>query len=124
MYTFLAGGVVVGTSADLVMQPHVACAAGCVAGLVASLWYSILIRAVHRRLGVHDTCGVHNLHGMPGLLGGLVAVVATLLASEDGYGPGLYRLYPHCAPEQGSPELTRVQAVMPGKYSSFWIIRF
>ena len=29
-----------------------------------------------------DTCGVHNLHGLPGVFSGLVSAIAAAVASE------------------------------------------
>ena len=48
---------------------------------------------------LHDTCGVNNLHGVPGILAGLISVLMAFLASEDAYGPGLYTAFPAMAPE-------------------------
>ena len=32
------------------------------------------------QLGLRDTCGVHNLHGLPGILGGVVAALTLVVA--------------------------------------------
>ena len=37
-------------------------------------------------LGLRDTCGVHNLHGIPGILGGLVAALVSLTSYQDNKG--------------------------------------
>ena len=38
------------------------------------------------KLKIHDTCGVNNLHGMPGLFAGIVGAVAAAMATVDGWG--------------------------------------
>ena len=50
-------------------------------------WFSFLIAqpAINRSLGIHDTCGVHNLHGMPGILAGIVGAITAAVASEADY---------------------------------------
>ena len=49
-----------------------ALAVGLAAGAVTTLGYAYVQPALEKKIGLGDTCGVHNLHGMPGVLGGLV----------------------------------------------------
>ena len=37
-------------------------------------------------IGLHDTCGVNNLHGMPGVLAGICGVIVAAFASDEQYG--------------------------------------
>ena len=41
--------------------------------------------AINRKMGIHDTCGVHNLHGMPGMLAAIVGAVTAACATEHDY---------------------------------------
>lgn len=43
---------------------------------------------LEEKLKIQDTCGVHNLHGMPGILGAIVGAVTAALATKDIYGDG------------------------------------
>lgn len=38
------------------------------------------------KLGLHDTCGVHNLHGTPGVFSGLLSVLFSYLSTPEKYG--------------------------------------
>lgn len=55
------------------------------------------------KLKIHDTCGVHNLHGMPGVLAGLVGVLMAGIATEDQYHQSLYHIFPARAAENATP---------------------
>jgi len=70
----LAGGVAIGATCNVV-APVVAFGIGLLAGAVCVIGYVFVQPALESRLKVVDTCCVHNLHGMPGLLGGLIAIL-------------------------------------------------
>lgn len=79
----LAGGVAIGATCNLV-APAGAFGVGLLAGAVCVVGYVFVQPALQTRLKLVDTCGVHNLHGMPGLVGGLfaIAVVPGIAAAQ------------------------------------------
>ncbi len=79
----LAGGVIIGASAGIFTNPGAALIVGAFGGVVSSLCFSYLHDYLKKRIGLHDTAGVHNLHGIPGLLGGLISGVAVAVYNSD-----------------------------------------
>jgi ammonium transporter Rh len=69
----LAGGVAIGATCNVVSAP-MAFGVGALAGIICVVGYAFIQPALQTKLKKVDTCGVHNLHGMPGLLGGIVAI--------------------------------------------------
>jgi ammonium transporter Rh len=70
----LAGGVAIGATCNVIPVAF-AFAIGMFSGALCVFGYAFVQPRIQRTLKIVDTCGVHNLHGMPGLLGGLAAVV-------------------------------------------------
>ncbi|CAL7939452.1 unnamed protein product [Xylocopa violacea] len=94
----LAGGVAVGTAAGMMCEPIGALVVGSLAGLLSVLGYKYLTPLIQKRLRIHDTCGVHNLHGMPGVLAGIFGALMAGLATEATYDYSLYEIFPARAP--------------------------
>jgi len=70
----LAGGIAIGASADLVTTPGGALLVGAIAATVSMFGFTSIGPFLKRKLKLQDSCGVHNLHGMPGIVGGLASV--------------------------------------------------
>jgi ammonium transporter Rh len=70
----LAGGVAIGSTCDRVSLP-VAFAIGAVAGLISTFGFAVIQSRLQKDLRMVDTCGVTNLHGAPGLWGGVAALI-------------------------------------------------
>ncbi len=70
----LAGGVAIGSTCDKVSLP-VAFFIGAVAGFASTFGFAVIQEKLQKGLRLVDTCGVSNLHGIPGLLGGLAALI-------------------------------------------------
>ncbi|KAH7730067.1 CBN-RHR-1 protein [Aphelenchoides avenae] len=90
----LAGGVAIGTTANVVLNPSHALIVGTVAGALSVVGYEYITPFMDRRLKIQDTCGVHNLHGMPGVLAGLIGVLLVLVYNPERYGRSLTTIYP------------------------------
>uniref|UniRef100_A0A8C1H8U9 Rh family, C glycoprotein a n=2 Tax=Cyprinus carpio TaxID=7962 RepID=A0A8C1H8U9_CYPCA len=78
----LAGGVAMGTAAEFMITPYGSLIVGFCCGIISTFGY--LVITVSRR--IQDTCGVHNLHAMPGVLGAVVGAITAATASESVYG--------------------------------------
>ncbi|XP_074895632.1 ammonium transporter Rh type B [Buteo buteo] len=96
----LAGAAMMGMAGEMLVTPFGALVAGFLAGLIPPLGFRFLMPVLCSRLKIQDTCGVHNVHGLPGILGALLGTLLTALATADAYGGRLEFLFPLVA--QGS----------------------
>jgi ammonium transporter Rh len=69
----LAGGVAIGATCNLTMGPADPLIIGLLAGILSTIGFN-RIQPIVESYGIHDTCGINNLHGMPSILGGLASV--------------------------------------------------
>jgi len=98
----LAGGVAVGSSSDLVIDPWGALLIGAVAGFVSVYGYVKIQPALKEKFGLDDTCGVHNLHGIPGIIGALGGVISAANAGTDEYGVNICTVFAQRAPKDNA----------------------
>ncbi|KAM3871762.1 rh50-like protein [Diretmus argenteus] len=110
----LAGGVTVGASVDMMITPAVAFALGIMGCTACMLGYKYLSPFLARHLRIQDQCGIHNLHGLTGLISCAAGIGAILTAKEEVYGPSMYQIFTHRAPIAGDPKLLELQKLIPG----------
>lgn len=70
----LAGGVAIGATCDFATHPQ-AIVIGLIAGVISTVGFAVLQNKQQNFHKIVDTCGVSNLHGLPGIFGGLCAIV-------------------------------------------------
>lgn len=77
----LAGGVTIGATASIV-GPFGAGVLGIMAGALSTMAFShsSIFKSV-------DSCGIHNLHGLPGLLGGVFSIVSPVFYNDTNLAP-------------------------------------
>ncbi|KAM8986487.1 ammonium transporter Rh type B isoform 1-T1 [Ara ararauna] len=93
----VAGAAVMGMAGEMLVTPFGALIAGFLAGLIPPLGFRFLTPFLCSRLKIQDTCGVHNIHGLPGVLGALLGTLLAALATADAYGGRLELVFPRVA---------------------------
>lgn len=53
---------------------------------------------IFSKIRISDTCGVHNLHGMPAVLSAIFSAIYAALATEAVYKTSLYAIFPAMQP--------------------------
>lgn len=110
----LAGGVTVGASVDMMISPAAAYALGIIGCTACFFGYRYLTPFLAQNMKIQDQCGIHNLHGLTGLISSTAGICAILLATEETYGPSMYQIFSHRAPPEGDPKLLELQQLIPG----------
>uniref|UniRef100_H2LZN9 Rh family, C glycoprotein a n=2 Tax=Oryzias latipes TaxID=8090 RepID=H2LZN9_ORYLA len=81
----LAGGVAMGTAAEFMITPYGSLIVGFCIGIISTFGYLYVTPFLEKRLKLQDTCGIHNLHAVPGMLGGFIGAIVAATASESVY---------------------------------------
>jgi len=108
----LAGGVAIGCSSDLVIGPWGALLIGFVAGTISTFGFKYLTPYLEKKIGLHDTAGIHNLHGMPGILGALGGIFSSYVAGVTVYGTQIGFMFPKRATSNAT--LAEELGILPG----------
>ncbi|CAD5223237.1 unnamed protein product [Bursaphelenchus okinawaensis] len=91
----LSGGVAIGSVANVVLYPHHALLVGTLAGLVSVVGHVFITpKLLEKRFQLYDTCGVHNLHGLPSLISGFCGVYLVLHYQPEEYAENIHTIYP------------------------------
>jgi ammonium transporter Rh len=81
----LAGGVAMGAAANMLCMPYGALIIGFFAGSLSTFGFHVITPFLDRVIGLKDTCGVHNLHGMPGVTGAIASIILSANAKKEDY---------------------------------------
>ncbi|XP_050666946.1 ammonium transporter Rh type B-B [Leptidea sinapis] len=88
----LAGGVAVGSVCNMFIGPGGAIAIGIGSGIISVLGYTYVTPALEK-IGIRDTCGVNNLHGMPAVFSGILSAGVAASATLQVYGTDLHGIF-------------------------------
>jgi ammonium transporter Rh len=80
----LAGGVAVGAVARMDIGLGWASVIGGTGGIISTLGYNFIQPLLLSKIGLHDSCGVNNLHGMPAIFGAVVSMIMVEARRDSG----------------------------------------
>lgn len=78
----LAGGVSIGCVANMNIGCSGAIGIGFVAGTISTYGFNVIQDKLDT-WGIHDTCGVHNLHAIPSVIGAVASVIVCLADRDN-----------------------------------------
>lgn len=89
----LAGGVAIGSVADLVTEPWAAMLIGFIGGVISSIGFQRIGPFLADKINLQDTCGVHSLHGLPGVYAAIVSAIYVAGIADKGYSQDQLAFY-------------------------------
>lgn len=102
----LSGGVVIAATCDLITNSGLAMLAGNIIGGISAIGFLKVNKSLQEKANLHDTCGVLFSHGIPAILGSILAMA---YPNEDFEAKG----------QIGGPLITLISAIATGALSGF-----
>ena len=87
----LAGGVIIGSSADMIKSGFAANLIGVLGGLFSTTLFNFA-PPILQKYGLHDVAGIFNLHCIPGILGGIFSTFCRSIWIDNCYFQQIYGL--------------------------------
>lgn len=75
-----------GAACDIIVKPYYAMLCGWGIGALSAFGYAYMGPWLKEKILLHDTCGIHNLHALPGVFGGIVSAIACNRDSIGSFG--------------------------------------
>jgi ammonium transporter Rh len=121
----LAGGVAIGSTANLNMNPVNAVFIGLAAGALSTAGYNFIQPYLQEKWKLHDTCGVHNLHAMPSLVGAIASVILAGYKQAEGrdHDADVYAMYGASWRQAVGMVLCILCAIITGAFTGY-VIQF
>ena len=86
----LAGGVSIGILAGTPLTAAGAMLVGSLAGALSTLGFAKITPWLYESIALHDTCGIHNLHGMPSVFGAFLSVaIPSVFPTASAFNPSV-----------------------------------
>uniref|UniRef100_A0AC35UIM6 Ammonium_transp domain-containing protein n=1 Tax=Rhabditophanes sp. KR3021 TaxID=114890 RepID=A0AC35UIM6_9BILA len=90
----LAGGVAIGSVANISLHPVLALIIGTFSGIISVMCINWLTPFMKNKLGIHDTCSINSLHGVPAFISGICSVILALVYTKEQFGAEYAYIYP------------------------------
>jgi len=121
----LAGGVAIGATCSLTMQPSDPLLIGLVAGMVSCYGFAKIQPLLEVRFGLHDTRGIHNLHALPSIIGALTSIFITAYKGPRGHDmPAVFPYTNQAGHQLAGVLLTLVVCIPTGIITGFIMKKF
>ena len=83
-----------GSSADLILHPYGALLVGSIAGALSVVGFNVIQPWLAEKVKLYDSCGINNLHGMPGIGGGIVSIICVGTMTNENTGYYVDKIFP------------------------------
>jgi ammonium transporter Rh len=90
----VAGGVVIGASSDIILSSWASILIGFGGGFISLLGFEVIGPYLASKTGLHDTAGIHNLHGITGFTGGIIGAICAGTVTTSAFGDSINIIYP------------------------------
>ena len=94
----LAGGIMIGASADMIVSPFISLIIGFCGGILSTLGIHFLEQPAYKYLYLHDTAAIAWVHFVPGFIGGLISALIAGVTPEREFGNDIQNVFKYMGP--------------------------